>query len=101
MNKEDDLKFRINKSGIAELDILGISSWEGFDQIIRFMEQIYSAEIKDLLDGIDTRSCIVIVNKTAFKLVHDDMFGNTMIAVDSVGNGLLKEIYEEMKERME
>ena len=100
MNTEDALQFRINRSGIAELDLPCISSWDGFDYIVRFMREIYSAEIKDSLDGIDTRSVTIIVKKNEFKLLHDDMFGSTIIAENSSGNDLLKEIYQEMRLRL-
>lgn len=100
-NNSKDVIYRINSSGIAEVDVPSISSWNGFDAIIDFLEQIYSADIQEKLDGIDTRTCILIIEGKSFKLLHDDMFGNTIVAIEPSANYLLKEIYQELKSRIE
>jgi len=101
MDESKDIYYRINNSGLGEIDIRAISSWDGFDIIVDYLKQIYSAEILDIFDGIWSRHCNLMINNMPFKIEHDDMFGNQLISLHESGNIFLKDVYHDMKSRVE
>lgn len=83
-----------------EVEICAIASWEGFDQLIAFLQQEYSAIIIEENDGPDARRWILESNHQRFELVHDDMFGNYLIAPTKDSEPLVYEIALDIEKRI-
>ena len=70
------IKKIVNKNGLDEFLILGIESWDDFEVLATFIEEYFSCNIIDKLDGICSRTWTFQMDNHIFKLKHHDDVGN-------------------------
>ncbi|CAN5273591.1 hypothetical protein BH10PSE19_BH10PSE19_09620 [soil metagenome] len=84
-----------------EVKICAIPDWEGFDKLIIFLKQQYDAKILAEYDGPDARRWILESHGQQFELIHDDMFGNYLVAPTINSENLVQEIGKDLEQRLE
>ena len=80
--------------------INAIPDWEGFEKLVKYLEVNYQAEILESYDGPDARRWIIYVRNMKIELIHNDGYGNYFQALTFDGNCLIKEIGEDLANRL-
>lgn len=75
MKKQPSILYRESDEKL-EIDVIAAPNWDHFDSLRLFLEQYFQAEIISQFDGPGSRVCNLRIDDQAFKLVHDDGFGN-------------------------
>lgn len=91
------------RSGDNELqvDVCAISDWNGYDKLIKFVQEYYNAEIVVSLDGPDgSRRCVLECDHIKFELIHDDFYGNYFLASTPNSEELIRKIGEDLEQRL-
>lgn len=83
-----------------EAKIQAIPGWDGFDNILDFLLQEYAMEVLNNFEGPDARRCILKKEKWELELLHDDMFGNYLVASNEESEQFLYEICNDLEERL-
>lgn len=89
-----------NSDGFIEVDVCAVSDWEGFDKLIQFLENEYSISITKKIDGPDARRWILNSGESDFELIHDDLYGNTLVSTNKHSNTLVEKIGMDLKKRL-
>lgn len=92
--------FLRNSNKQLEVKINAIPDWQGFDKLIIFLQQQYNTKILAEYDGPDARRWILASNGQQFELIHDDMFGNYLIAPNEDSETLINEIGRDLENRL-
>ena len=83
-----------------EIKICAISSWGGFDELIQFLKNEYNAKVLSENDGPDARRWILESQNKKIELIHDDMYGNYLIAPTEDSEDIVYEIGKDLEERL-
>ncbi|GAB4393539.1 MAG: hypothetical protein Tsb005_12270 [Gammaproteobacteria bacterium] len=83
-----------------EVTIVGIPGWEGFDKLILFLIKHYDASVLEKYDGPDARRWILECRNQTIELIHDDMFGNYLLAPTVKSEDVIREIANDLEERL-
>lgn len=95
------LIFSRTKKGLLEIEVEVISSWEGFENIVRSLEQDFNAHVLEKNDGPDARSWNLEIDGQIITIQHLDTRGNWFFANSPEGEKVVIEIVNRLKERLE
>jgi hypothetical protein len=84
-----------------EVNICPISDWDGFDKIIQFLKNEYSAEILSQVDGPGSRRWVVKIKNQEIELRHDDGYGNYLFAPSLESEEIVREIGRDLENRLQ
>lgn len=88
------------KDSFLEVDISAIPDWEGFDKIIFFLKNEYNIKVLSIVDGPGSRRWVLDVEGVTFELIHDDGYGNYMVACSSDSEVLVRKIGKDLETRL-
>jgi hypothetical protein len=77
-----------------------VSSWEGFDKLVRYIELNYQSKILNSYVGPDAKRWIFEVNGQIIELIHSDAFGNYFLAPTVETEDLVREIGLDLEQRL-
>lgn len=83
-----------------EIDVIAAPNWDHFDSLRLFLEQYFQAKIISQFDGPGSRVCSLRIDGQAFKLVHDDGYGN-YISTTKSGEQIAQRIAQELQIRLD
>lgn len=83
-----------------EIKISAVPGWEGFDKLILFLRKHYDAEVIQESDGPDARRWILNCYGQTIEVIHDDMYGNYLLAPTPVSDDIVKEIAADLEDRL-
>ena len=86
------------KNHIAVID--PISDWDGFDELIGYLEKNYQTKILNSFDGPGARRWIAEINEKIIELIHDDGFGNYFLSPTVASEEMVREIGEDLEKRL-
>src|SRR5438128_11472303 len=86
--------------GRTEFHVEEISSWDGFDQICRYLMEHLNAELLSQVDGPDARVWEFRVAGSFIVVVHDDMAGNFFFAKQKEGESTAELLASKLDERI-
>jgi hypothetical protein len=92
--------FLKNSHDQLEVKISAVPDWDGFDKLIDFIKQEYHAVSLNAYDGPDARRWILEIDGIQFELIHDDMFGNYLVAPTIESEEIVREIGKDLEERL-
>src|SRR3990167_3244872 len=98
MNKSVVVTSRKNEK--LEITIVAIPDWDGYDKLILFLTKHYDAIIIAEYDGPDARRWILKCHDQIIELIHDDMFGNYLLAPTVESEPIVTEIANDLEERL-
>lgn len=83
-----------------EVDICAIPGWNGFDKLIVFIKNYYAVKVVAKYDGPDARHSILESNGQKIELIHDDVFGNYLVAHTVESEPLVYAIGKDLENRL-
>lgn len=75
--------------------------WEGFEELVKFMQVQYGIVILAQYDGPDARRWILEKNGCKFELIHDDGYGNYLFAPTADNESVINEIGKDLEQIFE
>ncbi len=100
LNNNQVVSITKNSNRFVEVDVHAVSDWDGFDKLIAFLKNEYSVIVIEQFDGPDARRWILESEGIKLELLHDDPYGNTIVSVSLASNEKVKEIGNDLKERL-
>lgn len=94
------LVFGRTKKGLVEIEVKSISSWDGFENIVHFLEQEFKARVLEKHDGPDARTWILEIQGQIIIVQHLDTFGNCFFSDSAEGEKIVIEIGNRLQERL-
>lgn len=98
MNKQPAILYRKTDEKV-EIDVIAAPNWDHFDSLRLFLEQHFQAETTSQFDGPGSRVCHLSIDGYAFKLVHDDAYGNYISTLPE-GESVARKIARELQARL-
>jgi hypothetical protein len=89
-----------NKNKLLEVEICKIADWDGFDKLVLFLKQYYSAKVIDTFDGLSARKYILETDGVKYQLIYDDFFGNSICSLSPESDILIKKIGGDLEQRL-
>lgn len=83
-----------------KIDVCVLQDWDGFNTIIKFIENHYDVTVLKKADGPDARRWILEINGEVIELIHDDMTGNFIIATSETSEKILYEIGNDLENEL-
>lgn len=87
------------KTHPLEVNIHAVSAWDGFDKLIRFMQNEYAIKVIDSADGPDARRWILEAEEQQFELRFEDPYGNSLIATCSASESIVRKVGLDLESR--
>lgn len=88
------------RNGRDACEVHAISDWEGFEKLVRFLENNYSATVLDRFDGPDARRWILDLNGVKVEVQYEHPWGNLIAAADERGDDLVVRIGKDLGSRL-
>lgn len=82
------------------VDVHAVTGLEGFDKLLEFLKNEYTAEVIHYDDGPDCRIARINVDSTQIELKYENPYGNSLRALGIEGNKLLQEIGTDLCNRL-
>lgn len=95
------LKYNRTADDLIELEVEDISSWEGFENIVRFLEKDFNAIVIKKFDGPDARTWKLQIAGHIITVQHLDTRGNWLSMPAKEGEKIITSIGERLKERLD
>lgn len=83
-----------------EVDICAVPGWDGFDKLIQFLKNEYAVEIIDRIDGPDARRWKLKAEGQEFELIHEDPYGNSLVAPTFASEHIVRKIGLDLETRL-
>ena len=83
-----------------EISISPIEDWDGFDKLIQYMIIQFSVTIIESIDGPGSRRWILELDGHQFELIHDDGYGNYLLAPTKDSEAIILKIADDLEERL-
>jgi len=88
-----------NENGQLEALIFPIRDWEGFDKLIEYMGNEFEAVVLEKIEGPYARRYILSVRGKKFELIHEDGYGNYLVAPTKESELIITEIANDLEQR--
>ena len=92
---------RSKKENYYRVLIDDMPGWDDFEELVKFLEINYCANILESFDGLDIRRCTLRIDNQKINLRYDDYDGNSLEAPDKQAEELITRIGEDIEERLE
>jgi hypothetical protein len=76
------------------------NTWDDFDKLVQFLMRQYDAQVVQKHDGPYARRWIMSAKGRTIEMWHDDPYGNYLVAPTSEAEPLVREIAQELEERL-
>jgi hypothetical protein len=84
-----------------EISIGEAEDWEGFDMLIQYMENTFHVTVIDAIDGPGARLWTLADDSgVQFELVHDDGYGNYLLAPTPESEEIIMKIGRDIDARL-
>lgn len=91
----------LRESGNLHVVICPIPDWEGFDKLIKFMQMYYEIVLLKQNDGPGARRWVLEKDGHQFELIHDDGYGNYLLARTASSEPIVNEIAKDLEQRLD
>lgn len=82
------------------VSVHGVPGWEGFDQLLQYLEKTYAADVVRQVDGPDARRAWLVAGTVELELLYEDTCGSSLIAPDPRSEELVLRIAEDLRSRL-
>jgi len=89
-----------NENSQLEVLIFPIEDWEGFDKLIEYMGNEFEAVVLEKIEGPYSRRYILSAKGKEFELIHDDGYGNYLLAPTKESELTIMEIAKDLEFRL-
>jgi hypothetical protein len=83
-----------------EVFIYPIQDWDGFEKLIQYMKNEFSIQVHEQYDGPYSRRWKVSKKGVKFELIHEDGYGNYLVAPSLESEAIVKTIAEDLEKRL-
>lgn len=83
-----------------ECEIYAVPGWGGFDQLVKYLTNTWSAQVTDSIDGPDARVATLAVQGGSLTLQYEDPWESTLISATPATHALLRTIAAALEARL-
>ena len=74
--------------------------WDRFDNLVALLTTDYGATVRAAIDGPDARRWILDIDGAVFELIHDDPWGNYLVATTAAGEAVIRRVGCDLARRL-
>lgn len=83
-----------------EVSVHAVPGWEGFDQLLQYLEKTYATDVVRQVDGPDARRAWLVAGTVELELLYEDTCGSSLVAPTPHSEKLVLRIAEDLRCRL-